>query len=295
MDRTLAANEVRIEHRAIGVNRADLAARPGPPLGGEAVGVVAALGEQVRGVALGQRVGYFGVGTGAFASAANVPAWRLVPIPAAIDDVTAAAVLHKGLVAEMLVRRVFKVGPGHRVLVPAAVSGVGALLCPWLRAVGATVLGVVGSAAKRAFAERNGCQRVLVAGEDDVVAAVMAFTKDRGLDVVYDGLGAAFAPTAVGCLRQRGLWIQYGDVTGEPSPFAAPRATARSLFVTRPALADYTASRQELLHAASVLWEMVATKRLPVTIAAELPLGELAAALQRLRARTVIGSLVLRP
>jgi NADPH2:quinone reductase len=299
-----ARGEARIEHTAIGVNfldchhRAGRAPLPELPhgLGIEAVGTIAALGEGVSGPALGTRVAYAaGIAPGAYAAAANVPAWRLLPVPAAVDDVTAAAVLGKGLTAEMLARRVFKVGPGHRVLVHAAAGGVGSLLCQWLRHQGAMVIGAVSTAEKAELARRAGCHQVVVTASESVVDVVQAITQQRGLDVVYDGIGRDTFAASLGCLRKRGLLVMFGHASGPPAPIDVAVLQSGSWFVTRPVLTDYTATRQELLHAAEVLWKVVGGGVLRPHIDAVLPLREAAAAHRRLEGRQSCGSLVLRP
>jgi NADPH:quinone reductase len=296
--------EVRLAHTAIGVNfvdchhRAGRAPLPAWPhgLGIEAVGVVEALGDGVNGPPLGTRLGYAAGGApGAYASHANVPAWRLVPVPDDVDDVTAAAVLCKGLTAEMLVRRVFKVGPGHRVLVHAAAGGVGALLCQWLRHQGAMVIGAVSSPAKAELARRSGCHQVVVTTAESVVEVVQAITQQRGLDVVYDGVGRDTFAVSLACLRKRGLLVMHGHASGLPDPIDVARLQSGSWFVTRPVLTDYTATRQELLHAAEVLWKVVRGGVLRPHVDVVLPLAEVATAHRRLEARQSAGSIVLRP
>ncbi|MFN9332611.1 MAG: alcohol dehydrogenase catalytic domain-containing protein, partial [Planctomycetota bacterium] len=193
-----ARGEARVAHTAIGVNfldcyhRSGLYPLPSLPhgLGSEGVGRVEAVGEGGHGLAVGDRVAYAGgVAPGSYAAARNVPAWRLVPAPPGVDDVALAGALLKGLTAEFLVRRVFKVGPGHRVLVHAAAGGVGGLLCQWLWHVGATVVGVVSPAAKADVARASGCHPVVVRAADAVVAAVARFPLGRGVDVCYDSVG----------------------------------------------------------------------------------------------------------
>jgi NADPH2:quinone reductase len=276
-----ARGEARIEHTAIGVNfldchhRAGRAPLPELPhgLGIEAVGTIAALGEGVSGPALGTRVAYAaGIAPGAYAAA-----------------------LGKGLTAEMLARRVFKVGPGHRVLVHAAAGGVGSLLCQWLRHQGAMVIGAVSTAEKAELARRAGCHQVVVTASESVVDVVQAITQQRGLDVVYDGIGRDTFAASLGCLRKRGLLVMFGHASGPPAPIDVAVLQSGSWFVTRPVLTDYTATRQELLHAAEVLWKVVGGGVLRPHIDAVLPLREAAAAHRRLEGRQSCGSLVLRP
>jgi NADPH2:quinone reductase len=299
-----ARGEVQVGQTAIGVNFVDCYHRSGlyplPALphgiGSEAAGRVLAVGDGVRGVAVGDRVAYAGgIAPGSYCDARNVPAWRLVPVPAAIDDATAAAVLLKGMTAEFLVRRVFKVGPGHRALVHAAAGGVGTLLCQWLRHVGATVIGVVSTAAKERAARAAGCHQVVVRERDDVAAAVARFTQEKGVDVVYDSVGRATFAESLRCLRRRGLLVSYGNASGRPDPIAVQDLQAGSFFFTRPSLNDYTATRAELLRSASALFALVAGGALRVQLDATLPLARAADAHRRLESRQSTGACVLVP
>ena len=297
-------NEVQVQHTAIGVtfldcyHRSGLYPLPSLPhgIGSEAVGRVVAIGDGVHGLAIGDRVGCAGgVPPGSYADRRNVPAWRLVPLPAAVDDVAAAALLLKGLTAEFLVRRVFKVGPGHRVLVHAAAGGVGLLLCQWLRHVGASVFGVVSTLAKEAAARAAGCHQVIVREREDVVVAVARFTQQKGLDVVYDSVGRATLRESLQCLRQRGLLVSFGNASGRPDPVALAELQAGSFFLTRPTLHDYTATRSELLRAAEVLFALVTGGVLRGTLDTTLPLPAAAEAHRRLESRASTGAIVLVP
>lgn len=296
--------EVQVQHTAIGVNfldchqRRGLAPLPSLPhgLGSEGVGRVAALGDGVRGLQVGDRVAYAGlVAPGSYSHARNVPAWRLVPVPAGLDDVAVASLLMKGLVAEFLARRVFKVGPGHRVLVHAAAGGVGTLLCQWLRHVGAQVLGVVSTAAKAAAAQQAGCHQVIVREQQDVVDVVLRTTQGKGLDVVYDGVGRDTLRESLRCLRRRGLLVAFGHASGQPAPVELAELQAGSWFLTRPTLPDYTATRDELLRASEVLFKLVLGGVLQARLDGTWPLAAAAEAHRRLESRQSTGSLVLLP
>lgn len=298
-----ARGEVLVQHAAIGVNFVDRqqrrgeAPRDGAPagIGVEGVGTVRAVGEGVNGIPIGARVGYAAaMPPGAYADHHVVPAWRLVPIPTPIDDVTAAAVLRKGLTAEFLVRRVFKIGPGHRVLVHAAAGATGGLVCQWLRHVGASVFGVVSTPAKVEVARANGCHHVLLAG-DDVVAGVRLVTAGKGVDVVYDGVGKDTLAMSLQCLRPRGLLVAFGEASGAPAPLDLTTLRSGSFFVTRPSLGDYTATRQELLRAAEVLFALVKGGVLRPRLEATLPLADAAQAHARLESRQNRGAIVLLP
>ncbi len=296
--------EVQVQHTAIGVNFLDCYHRSGlyplPALphgvGGEAVGRVVAVGDGVHTIAIGERVAYGGhVPPGSYADARNVPAWRLVPIPAGVEDTTIAALLLKGLTAEFLVRRVTKVGRGHHVLVHAAAGGVGLLLCQWLRHVGATVYGVVSTPEKAEVARAHGCHQVIVRSEENVVDVVQRMTQGKGLDVVYDSVGKSTLRESLQCLKKRGLLVAFGNSSGRPDPVAITELQAGSFYLTRPTLHDYTSTREELLHAAQVLFELVAGGVLRARIDSTLPLAEAAAAHRRLESRQSTGAIVLVP
>lgn len=299
-----ARGEVQVQHAAIGVNfldcyqRSGLYPLPSLPhgLGSEAVGRVLGVGEGVQGLAVGERVAYAGLVTpGSYCERRNVPAWRLVPVPAAVDDVAVAALLLKGLTAEFLTRRVFKVGPGHRVLVHAAAGGVGTLLCQWLRHVGATVYGIVSTAAKAEVARAAGCHQVIVRDQDDVADVVSRMTQGKGLDVVYDSVGKATLRESLRCLRKRGLLVAFGNASGRPEPVALAELQAGSFFLTRPTLQDYTATRDELLRAAEVLFKLVLGGVLRARVDGTLPLAAAADAHRRLESRQSVGAIVLLP
>lgn len=296
--------EVRLRQTAVGVNFIDVYHRgglyplPGLPhaLGSEAVGVVAALGPGVRTVKVGDRVGYAGGPPGAYAEQRVVPAARLLSLPQEIDDVTAASLLLKGLTAEYLVRRAFRVAPGHRVLVHAAAGGVGLLLCQWLRHLGATVFGTVGSEAKAQLALDHGCHRVIVYTHEDFVAAVRAATDNEGVEVVYDSVGKSTMLGSLDCLRRRGTLVLFGNASGPADPID-PRELGRrgSLYLTRPSLHDYVHTRQELVRAGKALFQVVAQGVVKPRIDRTLPLRDAAEAHRLLESRRTTGALVLVP
>lgn len=299
-----ARGEVQVQHTAIGVNfldcyqRSGLYPLPALPhgLGSEGVGRVLALGDGVHGLATGDRVAYAGlVPPGSYCVARNVPAWRLVPVPEALDDVAVAALLLKGLTAEFLVRRVFKVGPGHRVLVHAAAGGVGLLVCQWLRHLGATVFGVVSQDAKVGPAREAGCHHVIVRSQEDVADAVSRLSQGKGLDVVYDSVGKDTLRESLRCLRKRGLLVSFGNASGRPEPLALAELQAGSFFLTRPTLHDYTATRDELLRSARVLFQLVGGGVLRARVDSTFPLAEAASAHRRLESRQSAGAIVLVP
>jgi NADPH2:quinone reductase len=295
--------EAQVRHTAVGVNfidvydRSGLYANPLPSiLGREAAGVVVALGRGVRAFKVGQRVAYVHSEPGAYSQLRNVPATRLVRIPTAVSDEQAAALMLKGLTAHYLLRRTWPVRRGEHVLIHAAAGGVGVILCQWARALGARVIGVVGHDDKVQFARRHGCQHVLVAGRDAIVEGVRACTRGAMADVVYDSVGHDTFFESLDCLRARGMMVSFGNASGPP-PSLSPLELAKrgSLFLTRPSLFHYIATRAELESAARELFRVVAQKKVRVHIGQRYALAEAAQAHRDLEARRTVGSTILVP
>jgi NADPH2:quinone reductase len=298
-----ARGEVQLRHTAIGVNfidiydRSGLYARPLPEIPGrEAAGVVIALGRGVRSLRVGQRVAYVQAASGAYCEQRNIPAARLVKLPAAISDEQGAALMLKGLTAEYLLRRTYRVQPKDYVLLHAAAGGVGSLLSQWARSLGARVMGIVGSEAKAAIASRQGCHRVFVAGRDDIVASVRSYTRGHMAHVVYDSVGKDTFIESLDSLRPRGMMVSFGNASG-PAPAIAPLELARrgSLFLTRPSLFDYIAKHEELEAAARAMFALVRAGTLRVPIGQRYALKEAAQAHRDLEMRRTVGASVLIP
>lgn len=295
--------EVQLRHSAIGVNfidiydRSGLYPRPLPETPGrEAAGVISALGAGVKGLRVGQRVAYVLAAAGAYSERRNIAADRLVPLPAGIADEQAAAIMLKGLTAEYLLRRTYRVQPDDWLLVHAAAGGVGSLLTQWARLLGARVIGIVGTEAKQALAKRQGCQHVLIAGQEELAPAVRALTRGRGVDVVYDSVGKDTFFESLDCLKPRGLMVSFGNASGPPPPCAGQELARRgSLFLTRPSLFDYIATREELTRAARALFALVKSRKLKVNIGQRYALRDAADAHRDLEARSTVGATVLLP
>ena len=295
--------EVQVRHTAIGVNYIDIYDRTGlypvtlpSGLGHEAAGVITALGRGVRGLKVGERVAYVYPVQGAYSELRNVPAERLVRVPRAVSDEQAAALMLKGLTAQYLIRRTYRVARGDTILVHAAAGGVGLILCQWARALGAKVIGVVGSEAKVEIARRHGCRHVLISGRDELVAGVKALTRGEGVAVVYDAVGKDTFMESLDCLRRLGMMVTFGNASG-PVPAIAPLELTRrgSLFLTRPTLFNYIATRKELEAAARELFAAVRTKKVRVVIGQKYPLSQAADAHRDLEGRRTMGSTVLVP
>jgi NADPH:quinone reductase len=295
--------EVQLRHSAIGVNFIDIYDRSGlypralpETPGREAAGVVVALGRGVQGFRIGQRVAYVMAAAGAYRERRNVSVNHLVKLPADISDEQAAALMLKGLTAEYLLRRTYKVKPGDYLLVHAAAGGVGSLLTQWARFLGARVIGIVGTEGKIAQAKRQGCHQVLLAGRDDVLESVRRYTRGRMVDVVYDSVGKDTFVESLNCLRPRGTMVSFGNASGPP-PTIAPLELARlgSLFLTRPSLFDYIATRASLETAARAMFALVRLKKLRVHIGQRYALADAAQAHADLEGRRTVGACVLIP
>jgi NADPH2:quinone reductase len=296
--------QVLLRQTAVGLNFIDTYHRSGlyplpqlpHGLGVEAAGVIAAVGEGTEPWAVGDRVAYAGGPPGAYASERLVSADRLVAVPAAVADRQAAALMIKGMTAEYLIHRCFAVRPGMTVLLHAAAGGTGLIVCQWLKHLGATVIGTVGSAEKAALAREHGCDHPIVYTEEDFVARVRDLTSGAGVPVVYDAVGQSTAARSLDCLARRGLLVCFGNASG-PAPPADPLELLRkgSLYLTRPTLFDYTATRDELEQSAHAVFEAVAQGAIKVPIFQEWPLGEAGDAHRALEGRQTSGCSVLLP
>ena len=295
--------EVQLRHTAIGVNYIDIYDRTGlypstlpGGLGREAAGVITALGRGVRGFKVGERVAYVYPVSGAYCEVRNVPVERLVKVPAGVTDQQAAALMLKGLTAHFLIRRTYKVARGDIILVHAAAGGVGLILCQWAKALGAKVIGVVGSEAKAEVARRHGCWKVLISGRDELVASVKTLTRNEGVRVVYDAVGKDTFMESLDCLKRLGMMVTFGNASGPPPPINPLELSKRgSLFLTRPTLFNYIATRAELEKGARALFAVVKSRKVRVLIGQTYPLAQAAEAHRDLEGRLTTGSTVLVP
>jgi NADPH2:quinone reductase len=294
--------QVLVRNTAVGLNFVDTYQRSGlyqVPLpftpGSEGAGVVEAVGPKVKEFKAGDRVAYTGP-IGAYAEVLLRPAERLVKMPAGIDDRTAAAMMLKGLTAQYLLRRTYRVKKGDTILVHAAAGGVGQILCQWARALGATVIGTVGSDEKAALAKKAGCKHVIVTSREKFVERVKQITQGKGVPVVYDGVGKDTFMDSLDCLAPLGLMASFGNASGAVTQFnPGVLAQKGSLFLTRPTLITYTASREALLSAARELFAVVKSGKVKIAINQTHPLREAAQAQRDLESRKTTGSTVLIP
>jgi NADPH2:quinone reductase len=295
--------QVRLRHTAIGLNFIDtyqrsgiypLAALPATP-GMEAAGVVEEVGEGVDDLAPGDRVAYAGL-LGAYAEERIAPASRLVPLPEGIDDRTAAAMMLKGMTVEYLLRRTYPVAAGETILIHAAAGGVGLIACQWARHLGATVIGTVGSEEKAELAREHGCAHTILYREESVPERVRELTGGNGVPVVYDSVGKDTFDASLDCLAPRGMLVSFGQSSGLVPPFSINvLAQKGSLFVTRPSLAHYTATRDDLLESARELFEVVERGAVKIEVNQTYPLRDARRAHEDLEARRTTGSTVLVP
>lgn len=261
--------------------------------GQEGAGVVEAVGPQVQGFAVGDRVAYAGP-MGAYAQRRLLPADRAIKLPSTIGDDVAAAMMLKGMTAQYLLQQTFAVKPGDVVLFHAAAGGVGLIACQWAKALGATVIGTVGSDAKAELARAHGCDHTIVYSRENFVERVHQITGGQKASVVYDGVGKDTFDGSLDCLRPRGMMVLFGQSSGKVPPFDLGVLAAKgSLFVTRPSLFAYVASRAELQACAGALIEVVAQGAVKIPIGARYALADVAQAHRDLEARKTTGASIL--
>jgi NADPH2:quinone reductase len=265
-------------------------------LGTEAAGTVESVGEGVAEFRVGDRVGYFTGPPGAYATHREIDPDRLVKLPDSISAEAAAATMLKGCTVEYLVERCARVQAGEPVLVHAAAGGVGSILVPWLKAIGARVIAHSGDSRKAALAKEAGAGDSLCGPMDELAAEVRRLTDGKGVPVVYDGVGAASWAASLASTARRGLLVTYGNASGPVPPFTAlDLLRAGSIFVTRPTLGDYCATPEEMRASAARLFEMIEQDKVPVRIGARFELARAADAHRAIESRATTGSTVLVP
>jgi NADPH2:quinone reductase len=244
---------------------------------------------------VGRRVAYAGP-VGAYAEERLIAADRVVKIPNGVSDETAAAIMLKGMTAQYLLRRTYKVERDTTLLFHAAAGGVGLIACQWAHSLGATVIGTVGSAGKALIARAHGCDHVINIREEDLVAKVKDYTKGKGVDVVYDSIGKDTFPASLDCLKPLGMWVSFGQSSGPVPEFKITLLSQKgSLFATRPSIIDYTRSRKDLVATANDLFEVIGEGKVKIAVNQTYPLTEAGRAHQDLESRLTTGSTVLLP
>jgi len=293
--------EARIRHTAVGLNFVDIYNREGlypqplpSGLGAEAAGVVEELGPGVADLKVGDRVAYGNSPLGAYSEARLIPADRLLKLPDAIDDRTAAAMMLKGLTVQYLIRQTYKVKAGDTILLHAAAGGVGLILSQWAKHLGATVIGTVRGEDKAKLARANGCAHVIDYSREDFVAAVREITKGAMVPVVYDSVGKDTFLKSLDCLAPCGVAVLFGQASGAVEPLnLGLLAQKGSLYVTRPTLFTYAAKRDNLVAMAKELFDVVVSGAVKITVNQTYPLKEAARAQTDLAGRKTTGSTVL--
>jgi NADPH2:quinone reductase len=297
-----AADQVRVKHTVIGVNFIDTYHRQGlyqlpmpAGIGSEAAGVVDAVGEIVRTLKVGDRVAYCQV-RGAYAEAANIPAWLAVKLPDNVSDETAAAALLKGLTARYLLKATYPVKAGQTILFHSAAGGVGQIACQWAKHLGVTVIGTVGSEDKISLARDNGCAHVLNPRKEEWVKRVREITNGAGAPVVYDSIGKDTFMGSLDCLSMRGMLVYFGNSSGAVPAFE-PLTLAQkgSLYLTRPTLAHYMRDAQELKETADDLFAVIASGAVKIAVNQRFKLADVRAAHEALHSRQTTGATVLLP
>ncbi len=292
--------EVRLEHKAVGLNYIDVYHRSGlypvaelpTAIGLEAAGVVTALGDGVADFAVGDRVAYASPPLGAYCEARVIPADKIVKLPDSIDDMTAAGMMLQGMTVEYLLRRTFPVKAGQTILVHAAAGGVGLMMCQWAKHLGVTVIGTVGSEEKAALAKANGCEHTILYREEDFAAKVMEITDGSGVPVIYDGIGADTVEKGFDCLSPLGMMVTFGNASGPVPEIPVAWLAKGSHFVTRPSLMAYNAKREDMVASAKALFEVVEAGAVKIDIRQTYPLADAAQAHRDLEDRKTTGTTV---
>jgi NADPH2:quinone reductase len=294
--------EARVRHTAIGLNYIDTYHRSGlyplplpTGVGLEGAGVVEAVGAGVTHVKVGDRVAYAGGPPGAYAQERVMPANKLVKIPKGVSDEDAAAMMLKGLTVHMLIRRVYRVQKGETVVFHAAAGGVGLIACQWLKALGAKVIGTVGSDEKAKIAKAHGCQHTINYNKENFAERVREITKGRGVPVVYDSVGKDTFYGSLDCLQPRGLLTVFGNGSGPVSDVDVNVLAKGSFYLTRPSIMVYSAMRSDLEAGAKELFAMVKSGKIKIDINQRYALADAAQAHKDLEARKTTGSTILMP
>ncbi len=294
--------EALVRHTAIGLNFIDTYHRSGlyplplpSGIGLEGAGVVEAVGAGCKNVKVGDRVAYAGGVPGAYSEARVMSEEKLVKIPHGVSDDEAAAVMLKGLTVQALIRRVYRVQKGETVLFHAAAGGVGLIACQWLNALGATVIGTVGSDEKAKIAKAHGCKHTIVYTRENFVERVKAITKGRGVPVVYDSVGKDTFHGSLECLQPRGLLAVFGNGSGPVKDVDVNTLARGSFYLSRPTVMTYTAQRSDLEAGAREVFSMVKSGKVKIEINQRYALSQAKQAHIDLQARKTTGSTVIKP
>ncbi len=295
--------QARVRHTAVGVNFIDTYQRSGMypipvpgGLGSEAAGVVEAVGPGVTMVKPGDRVAYAGGPPGSYSESRLIPAHILIAIPDGVTDEIAAAVMLKGMTSQYLIRRTYPVKRGETVLFHAAAGGVGLIACQWLKSLGATVIGTVGTDEKAAIAKAHGCEHVIVSTREDIAQRVKEITAGTGVPVVFDSVGKDTFLASLNSLKPLGLMVSFGNSSGKVTPFDIGILSQKgSLYLTRPTLATYTATRADLEATVKDVFDVIREGKVKVEIRHSYPLAQAEQVHRDLAGRRTVGSIVMMP
>jgi NADPH2:quinone reductase len=293
--------EARVRNTAVGLNYVDTYIRSGlypatlpSGVGAEGAGVVEEVGPGVTDIKPGDRVAYGNGPLGAYSQIRVMPADRLVVLPSGVSDQQAAAMMLKGLTTQYLIRQIHKVGPGDVILFHAAAGGVGIIACQWAKALGATVIGTVGSEEKAEIAKEHGCDHPIIYTKEDFLERVKEITKGEKVAVVYDGVGKDTFLKSLDCLRPLGMMVSFGQASGPIGPIDLGIFSQKgSLYFTRPTLNTYAARRADMLKMAGDLFDVVLAGKVKITINQTYPLKDAAKAHRDLESRKTTGSTIL--
>ena len=297
------SGEVLINQKAIGLNYIDTYHRSGlypvplpSGIGLEGAGIIEKVGPDTDGFKEGDKVTYAAAPIGSYASHRIYPIKNLIKVPDEIDLEIIAAIMTKGLTTFYLLHKTYEAKSGQTVLFHAAAGGVGQIFCQWAKSLGCTVIGTVGSDEKIKTAQQYGCSHVINYNKDDFQKEVMRITNDEGIPVVYDGVGKVTMEKSLMCLKMRGTFVSFGNASGKLDPVDVGKLIApKGLFLTRPSIAHYTATREELDEAASKLFEMIKSKKVVVNLYKKYSLNEVVQAHKDLEGRKIIGPAIINP
>ena len=295
--------EVTIEHKAIGLNFIDTYHRSGlypielpSGIGAEGAGLIKAVGSKVEGFSIGDKVAYAGAPLGAYSSERNYPTKNLVKIPDGISYDVAATLMTKGLTAYYLLFKTYAVSSNETLLFHAAAGGVGQIFCQWAKSLGCKVIGTVGSDEKINIAKKNGCDFVINYSKDDFAKKVLELTREKGVPVVYDGVGKNTFHKSIECLKTRGMMISFGNASGSLENIDVKKSIQpKGLYFTRPAMWHYLSTKDEIKEGANKLFERIKLGKIKIEIFKKYRLDEVSQAHQDLESRKIIGSAVIIP
>ena len=297
------SDEVKIEHKAIGLNYIDTYHRSGlyplktpTGIGAEGAGIITEIGSEVTDFKIGDRVSYAGAPLGSYATHRNYPTKNLVKVPDNIDFRIAATLMTKGLTTFYLLHKTYPVKKGETILFHAAAGGVGQIFGQWAKSLGCKIIGTVGSDKKIKIAEKNGCDYVINYSKENFAEKVKEITNGLGVSVVYDGVGKKTFDQSIECLKVRGTMVSFGNASGPLEPCNVTKSLApKGLYLTRPSIAHYTSTREELDEAANKVFKMFITKKIKLEIFKEYTLESIINAHQDLENRKILGPAIVIP